>query len=299
MYLLKDSQEIENFIEEIAEVDILWLDTETADYNTKNPRLSLIQVLAYPHDLTGSRTCLLDVLELPEVVEMFIEKIMQNEQIEKIFHNAGYDLRFLGRDRAKNVTCTWEMAKKIPRHLLPLDSLSLKSLAENLANFKEVNKEEQRSDWGKRPLTNEQLHYAAMDTVYLAQVHQRLLKLLDNIPTVFKSGNLATLSQRYAEIVEQWSALDAEIQSLEEAIKKAMQEESIPETELFRLTITERTTIKTHFTELAKLVVREGKEINFDVTLTKDIREKLGSLVGKLTTTEQKTSVMSLKYKNK
>jgi len=35
---------------------------------------------------------------------------MLNPAIEKVFHQASYDLKFLGKTKAKNVTCTLEMA---------------------------------------------------------------------------------------------------------------------------------------------------------------------------------------------
>jgi S-DNA-T family DNA segregation ATPase FtsK/SpoIIIE len=53
----------------------------------------------------------------------------------------------------------------------------LKTLAKELCYFTEVDAEQQSSDWGIRPLTQEQMLYARMDTVYLAQVHQYLLRL--------------------------------------------------------------------------------------------------------------------------
>lgn len=55
------------------------------------PRLSLIQVLADPHDLTGESTDILDVLDRNDLVRYFVDQIMANSQIEKLFHNASYD----------------------------------------------------------------------------------------------------------------------------------------------------------------------------------------------------------------
>ena len=177
MYYLREKLEIENEINEFAETDILWLDIEVADYKTKQPRLSIIQVLAYSHDVNGSRTCILDVLDRPDLIELFINKIMANEQIIKVFHNASYDLRFLGTKKAQNIICTLEMAHSIPYYLLPVNSYSLKSLSETLTNFKNISKDEQSSDWGIRPLSQKQLQYAKMETVYLAQIYQKLIIL--------------------------------------------------------------------------------------------------------------------------
>ena len=112
-----DADESRNVIAKVCKFQILWIDTEVADYKSKKPRLSLIQVLADPRDITGQQTYVLDVLDKPDITELFIDEIMADEEIEKVFHNASYDLRFLGKTTAKNVTCTLEMAKKLPYYL--------------------------------------------------------------------------------------------------------------------------------------------------------------------------------------
>ena len=175
-YLTKNT-EIKEVIAKLATTKTLWLDTETADWDTPYPKISLIQVLADTEDLTGVSVYILDVLNLP-VVGYFIDQIMVNPQIEKVFHNASYDLKFLGKERAKNVTCTYKIARKIGRDRLQVPNLKLKTLAEKLCHFSNVDTEEQASDWGRRPLTPKQLQYAKMDVVYLAQVHRYLLEII-------------------------------------------------------------------------------------------------------------------------
>jgi S-DNA-T family DNA segregation ATPase FtsK/SpoIIIE len=71
--------------------------------------------------------------------------------------------------------------KKIASEIKELPNLKLKTLAEELCHFSNVDKSEQASDWGRRPLSEKQLQYAKMDTVYLAQVHRRLLELKNPI----------------------------------------------------------------------------------------------------------------------
>ena len=44
---------------------------------------------------------ILDVLDKPDLVTYFVDKIMVNPQIKKVFHNASYALRFLGKSRQK------------------------------------------------------------------------------------------------------------------------------------------------------------------------------------------------------
>ncbi|MEQ9358294.1 DNA translocase FtsK [Coleofasciculus chthonoplastes] len=181
MYLTTPN-EIRQTISQLATYSILWLDTEVADWQTSNPRLSLIQILADPTDRTGDRAYIFDVLDNPDIVRDFVTQIMVNPNIEKVFHNASFDLRFLGgSQQAQNITCTFKLVRKLTRNSrqnpLQVSNKQLKTLAVELCHFTNVDKTEQNSDWGQRPLTAKQLHYAKMDTVYLAHVHRHLLQL--------------------------------------------------------------------------------------------------------------------------
>jgi ribonuclease D len=104
-YLTQDS-EILAFVAQSTKATTLWMDTEVADYQSRNPRLSLIQVLNDPTDLSGESIYLLDVLDNNHIITEFINQIMINPGIEKVFHNSSYDLKFLGSKKAKNITCT-------------------------------------------------------------------------------------------------------------------------------------------------------------------------------------------------
>ncbi len=177
MNYFREKKDIYSIIEKLSTSSILWLDTEVADWYTPNPRLSLIQVLEVGTDLTGENAYILDVLNKPDLVENFLSQIMVNPRIEKVFHNAAFDLRYLGQQRARNVTCTLKIAKQIPLSRLGTTNRKLKTLAVQLCNFNNVDTEEQTSDWGKRPLSKKQLNYCKMDVVYLAAVHHRLLEL--------------------------------------------------------------------------------------------------------------------------
>ncbi|WP_445634158.1 Cell division protein FtsK [Nostoc sp. DSM 114161] len=177
MYYLTQASEIQTQIAKFAFAKVLWLDTEVANWNTPYPKLSLIQILAEPTDSTGNFAYIFDVLNKPDLIALFIQQIMVNSQIEKVFHNASFDLKYLGEKSAQNITCTLKLARKITLKRLQTSNLKLKTLATELCQFSHVDSEEGRSDWGKRPLSDKQLHYAAMDTVYLAAVHRRLLEI--------------------------------------------------------------------------------------------------------------------------
>ena len=191
MHYLTEASEIYNQISQLSLSKTLWIDTEIADCYTKKPKLALIQVLADYTDLTGESAYIFDVLDKPDLAVYFINQIMVNPQIEKVFHNAGFDLKYLGKELAQNVTCTLKIARKITKEVLQTTNLKLKTLAAELCQFSHVDAEEGSSDWGKRPLTQKQLNYAAMDTVYLAAVHYRLLEISnpDVISRVFNMVN--------------------------------------------------------------------------------------------------------------
>lgn len=202
MQYFVDSKAIVSSIESYATAETLWIDTEVADFKTRNPQLSLIQVLNNRENLKEN-VLILDVLNRPELINIFIKKVMLNPSIKKVFHNAKYDLKFLGKNQAENVTCTLELAKSIPYYLLPLPDLTLKTLAESLCNIVVVDKSQQVSDWGKRPLTATQLTYANLDPVYLYMVHQKLLqiRLLSNPDP--NTENVTALAERYLKLKQQ------------------------------------------------------------------------------------------------
>ncbi|AFZ47288.1 3'-5' exonuclease [Cyanobacterium stanieri PCC 7202] len=287
MYLT-NKDEIQDIILDLKEAEILWVDTEVADYKTKNPRLSLIQVLAYPNNVDGSRTYIFDVLNKPEITDFFIEHIMSNKGIRKVFHNAQYDLRFLGKREAKNIFCTFELAKSIPHHILPVKSKSLKKLTEYFTDFQDIDKDEQGGDWGIRPLTQNQIKYAQMDCVYLAQVYKYLSVLNDTMQE--ENNSLESLSQRYKELEEQWLLLNSEIEYLKDKIKQIMIEENIEKSDLFRLSRVERNTVRTNLQDLVHLVEEKENELNFSIKLTNDIKKILGQNLDYLNT-EVETSV--------
>lgn len=295
MNYLTDLFEIRDAIAELARAKTLWLDTEVADFQSNQPRLSLIQVLDDSTDLKGDRVLILDVLDQPEAVSDFIDKIMINPQVEKVFHNANYDKKFLGKSKAKQVTCTLEMVKKIPYYLVSLPNYRLKTLAEELCYFSPIDKLEQVGNWGRRPLTERQLQYAKMDAVYVAQVHHRLLQLNQLIEPNPATEDIEALTSRYREIEHQWKQLDTEIKHLHNRLKAAMQAQEVSEKKGFKLSLQQRVTQKVAFSELAKLTQAAGVDLDLKVTLTNALQKELGNLLEDLPVEETVSEVSQLR----
>jgi ribonuclease D len=268
----------------------LWLDTEVADCFTRQPRLSLIQVA------TISDVLVLDVLDRPKLVAEFIAAVMVPANIEKVFHNASFDLRFLGGTTAANVTCTYKLAKKVPVALLPVANYQLKTLAEHFVAGAEVDKSEQVSDWSLRPLRPEQLHYAQMDAVYLAKVHQGLLHLIEQTPQIEpQEENIVSLSRRYQQLEQKLKPLTLERDQLKERLQAAMAAQGRSETAEYRLQSQSRSTKKCSLGQLAELAAQQG--LDLQIGLSKELQQQLGEAIEQLIIQTETTQSVSLKLK--
>ncbi|MBD2345711.1 ribonuclease D [Anabaena subtropica] len=298
MPYLTDAREIFAIVTEYTQATTLWIDTEVADYKSRNPRLSLIQVLDDPEDMSGDRVYLLDVLDQPDIIADFVERIMVNPHIEKVFHNASFDVKLLGNKQAKNITCTLEIAKKIPYYLLPIPNYQLQTLATVLRNFNNIDKQEQGSNWGQRPLTEEQIEYAYLDCIYLAQIHQRLLELQAESNPEPATEDLTVLNARFTQIEEQWKLLNSEYEHLQERLKKAMQAQNISETSAYKLTSYARKVVKVPFNELSNLVQTQGISLDFPVTLTQKLQKDLGENLEQLSVDIDENTYLRLTLKN-
>jgi ribonuclease D len=97
--------------------------------------------------------------------------IFADPKIEKIFHAAEYDIITLKRDFAftfANIFDTMQAARILGYKQVGLDSL----LAERFGVF--VDKRYQKADWGRRPLSRDELNYARLDTHYLLSLRDQL-----------------------------------------------------------------------------------------------------------------------------
>jgi len=180
---------------------------------------------------------------------------------------------------------------------LHLQNYKLKTLATALCSFKNIDKQEQQSDWGKRPLTEEQIEYAYLDCIYLAQIHSNLLKLQAKANPEPATEDLTILSAKYSQLEQQYKLLNSEFEHLQERIKKAMQAQNISETADYKLSSYDRTTIKTTFTQLANLALNQGLDLDFPITLTQKLQKDLGQNLEQLSVEVDKTTAWRLTSK--
>ena len=201
----------------VAQEPEIWIDTETADWNTKSPRLSLVQLR-----LGDGSLHVLDVLS-PEMAAAyhttFAPRVIADPRITKWAHYARFERRILGADFVQGLQCTFELARRVPYHRLPLRSLRLAALVHHLCGTA-VDKTLQRADWGQRPLSAEQLDYAAWDPEWCYRVHRGLDPLVRSWDPA--ADDPAAIQSRYVEILPLERAANRWREAMWTAIKTFM-----------------------------------------------------------------------------
>lgn len=147
---------------------VLGLDTETYfDSGTKENYLSLLQI-ARPNG---------EILVIDGLSAAIAEArvVVESAEILKVAHNARFDegsLKSVGFVPAGLLD-----SLRLSRKTIPLKSFSLASVAQHLFGL-EIDKTYQRSDWLRRPLSREQLEYAALDAHLVLAIYEGLAERL-------------------------------------------------------------------------------------------------------------------------
>ena len=151
------------------------IDTETTGLSLTRDRLCLVQLGV------SSKECHIVKFDKNYFKEKKVSKnlikLLSNEEVIKIFHYARFDIamikKFLGVN-CKNIFCT-KIASKLVRTYT--DKHGLKDLCKELLGV-DLNKSQQSTDWSSENLTNNQLKYAAYDTIFLFKLKKKLQDML-------------------------------------------------------------------------------------------------------------------------
>ena len=147
------------------------IDTEAMGLDPARDRLCLIQIF------DGETDCHMVQFENLNTESPNLIKLLNDENIQKIFHYARFDMAALKhalKIDVKNVYCT-KIASKIARTYT--NNHGLKDLCKELLGV-EISKKQQSSDWGNSNLSKEQIAYAANDVIYLHQIKNKLDEML-------------------------------------------------------------------------------------------------------------------------
>jgi ribonuclease D len=163
MRLIETITELEQLADTLSGETLIAADTEAAGYHRYDDSLCLMQLS------TRDETWLLDTLALASLNP--VAELFADPGVEILFHDADFDLRLLDRDFGVHVRGLFDT--KIAARFAGVRSFGLASLLEDELGVS-LKKKYQRADWARRPLPQEMLEYAAMDTRYLPQLRDRL-----------------------------------------------------------------------------------------------------------------------------
>lgn len=154
-------------VKDLRSAKFLAVDTEANSLYAYQEQVCLIQISTKVGDY------IIDVLAVDDLSSL--GDLFRDPSIEKIFHASEYDILIMHDEfqfEFQNLFDTMLAAQILGREKLGLDAL-----LEEYVGI-QVNKKYQRANWGKRPLSDDMLKYAQVDTHFLYQIKNILVKEL-------------------------------------------------------------------------------------------------------------------------
>ncbi len=163
--LVTRSDQLTDLLERLRREPVVAVDTESNSLYAYFYRVCLIQISILEADY------LIDPLA-PGLDVSPLGDLFADPSVEKVFHAADNDILMLQRDyRFCFVRCFDTM---LAARILGWRQVGLAAILEERFGVR-LDKSLQRTDWGRRPLTTEQMAYARLDTRYLLPLRERML----------------------------------------------------------------------------------------------------------------------------
>ncbi|HEX9049142.1 MAG TPA: ribonuclease D [Anaeromyxobacter sp.] len=159
--LVADAGGVAALAERLRAEAVVAVDTESNSFHVYRERICLIQI----------STRAADFIVDPFAVDVAPLGAVLCDGRETVFHGADYDVRCMKREYGwalPRLFDTMAAARRLGRA-----GLGLSALVESHFGVR-LSKANQRSDWGRRPLTRDQLAYAALDTHFLLPLRDLL-----------------------------------------------------------------------------------------------------------------------------
>jgi ribonuclease D len=168
---ITSEQHLRDFCESIATAPVVAFDTEFVSEDSYLPELCLIQLAA------DGRLAIVDPLEVQDLAPLW--QLLTEPGRETLVHAGREEFRFVWRYSGKQPSAWFDI--QIAAGLIGMEyPASYGTLASKLLG-KNISKEETRTDWRRRPLTQRQLEYALLDVADLEAIrgvlHERLSEL--------------------------------------------------------------------------------------------------------------------------
>ena len=183
----------DNLIESYLSESEIAIDTELHGLRLYRDEVCLIQVC----DDKGN-VCLIKPENNQKTTNL--NRLLTDPNVTKVFHFAISDVAFIKTSlniEVEPFCCTKVMSKLIRTYT---QDHGLKDLIFELLG-KNINKEQQQSNWDSEKLSDKQLEYAANDVLYLVNIYQKLLEMI-NRRSPLKSGiTISELNQKAQSIL--------------------------------------------------------------------------------------------------
>ena len=146
----------------------------------------------------GQNSWIIDLLKIRNIQPLL--KLFTDPEIQKVFHDVNFDLRIIQNQWQCSLFNVFDT--QLAALFIGEEKLGLGSLLGKYFNIK-TEKKFQRMDWTKRPLSKDQLSYAAKDAAHLLQLKaaldDQLIKLERRSWVMEECRHLETLDWSYKE----------------------------------------------------------------------------------------------------
>ncbi len=178
--------ELDALVRDLAAAPVVAIDTESNSLFAYWEQVCLIQFS------TPDQDYVVDPLGLPDHLAA-LGPLLANPAQTKIFHAAEYDILCLKRDYGFEFNTIFDTM--VAARTLGWPQVGLGPILETHFGVK-LNKKYQRADWGRRPLTVEQIDYARRDTHYLCALRRQLVDELT------AAGRLEEALEEFARLTQ-------------------------------------------------------------------------------------------------
>ena len=165
MDLITTTAELTAFCDRLAKHRVITVDTEVLRETTYYPLLCVVQMAS------ADEAAVIDALAEGIDLKPFFT-LMADEKVRKVFHAARQDIEIV-----------WHRAGIVPHPIFDTqvaamalgygDSIAYDQLVERVTGHR-PDKTHRFTDWSRRPLTDEQMHYALADVTHLRDVFAAL-----------------------------------------------------------------------------------------------------------------------------